>query len=82
MKPSGIMKNLNWYRLIALITFCLTLTTTDAQTHHTDSTVVNEDGSVAFYYANPKARSVKVICDCRLRRETRTIKRKTTIRRR
>ncbi len=75
MKPSGIMKNLNWYRLIALITFCLTLTTTDAQTHHTDSTVVNKDGSVAFYYANPKARSVKVICDCRLRRETRTIKR-------
>lgn len=40
-----------------------------------DSILLNADGSVTFQYRGPEARSVKVYCDCKLRRETITVRR-------
>lgn len=45
-----------------------------AQGFDTPNLVRNADGSVTFLYADEAAMSMKVICDCKLRRETPTIK--------
>ncbi|MCR4965948.1 MAG: hypothetical protein K6A41_09870 [Bacteroidales bacterium] len=37
--------------------------------------VINEDGSVAFSYQDSTAKKVKILCDCRLHRDTKTIRR-------
>ena len=45
-----------------------------AQGFDTPNLVRNADGSVTFLYEDEAAMSMKVICDCKLRRETPTVK--------
>ena len=44
-----------------------------AQVGETPNLVRNEDGSVTFRYEDAKALSMKIICDCELRRKTTTV---------
>ena len=65
------MKNLNKMTLCVLIVLLiLSLTCGNAQESPHDSILLHPDGSVTFLYQNPDAKSVKVYCDCKLRKET------------
>jgi len=65
------MKNLNKMTLCVLIVLLiLSLTCGNAQESPRDSILLHPDGSVTFLYQNPDAKSVKVYCDCKLRKET------------
>lgn len=65
------MKNLNKMTLCVLIVLLiLSLTCGNAQEAPRDSIFLHPDGSVTFLYQNPDAKSVKVYCDCKLRKET------------
>lgn len=65
------MKNLNKMTLCVLIVLLiLSLTCGNAQEAPRDSILLHPDGSVTFLYQNPDAKSVKVYCDCKLRKET------------
>lgn len=65
------MKNLNKMTLCVLIVLLiLSLTCGNAQEPPRDSILLHPDGSVTFLYQNPDAKSVKVYCDCKLRKET------------
>ncbi len=55
---------------ILIILLILSLTCGNAQEPPRDSILLHPDGSVTFLYQNPDAKSVKVYCDCKLRKET------------
>ena len=55
---------------IFIILLILSLTCGNAQEPPRDSIFLHPDGSVTFLYQNPNAKSVKVYCDCKLRKET------------
>ena len=55
---------------IFIILLILSLTCGNAQEPPRDSILLHPDGSVTFLYQNPDAKSVKVYCDCKLRKET------------
>jgi enterochelin esterase family protein len=55
---------------ILIILLILSLTCGNAQEAPRDSIFLHPDGSVTFLYQNPDAKSVKVYCDCKLRKET------------
>ena len=55
---------------IFIILLILSLTCGNAQEAPRDSIFLHPDGSVTFLYQNPDAKSVKVYCDCKLRKET------------
>lgn len=46
-----------------------------AQTPAPESFNIDSTGAVTFRYENPAAKKVKVLCDCRLHRKTKTIRR-------
>lgn len=65
------MKNQNKMTLCVLIVLLiLSLTCGNAQESPRDTILLHPDGSVTFLYQNPDAKSVKVYCDCKLRKET------------
>ena len=65
------MKNLNKMTLcVRIILLILSLTCGNAQESPRDSILLHPDGSVTFLYQNPDAKSVKIYCDCKLRKET------------
>ena len=76
MRPSKIMKNQNKMPIcILIILLILSLTCGNAQEPPRDTILLHSDGSVTFQYKNPDVKSVKVYCDCKLRKETPTIRR-------
>ena len=60
---------------ILIVLLILSLTCGNAQVPPRDSILLRPDGSVTFLYQDPTAKSVKVYCDCNLRKETPTIRR-------
>ena len=60
---------------ILIILLILSLTCGNAQEPPRDSILLRPDGSVTFQYNDTTAKSVKVYCDCKLRKETQTIRR-------
>lgn len=70
------MKNPNKMPIcILIILLILSLTCGNAQEPPRDTILLHSDGSVTFQYNNPNVKSVKVYCDCKLRKETPTIRR-------
>ncbi len=55
---------------VLIVLLILSLTCGNAQESPRDSILLHPDGSVTFLYQNPDAKSVKVYCDCKLRKET------------
>ena len=60
---------------ILIILLILSLTCGNAQEPPRDTILLHPDRSVTFQYKNPDVKSVKVYCDCKLRKETPTIRR-------
>ena len=60
---------------ILIILLILSLTCGNAQESPRDTILLHPDGSVTFLYHDTTAKSVKVYCDCKLRKETPTIRR-------
>lgn len=70
------MKNQNKMPIcILIILLILSLTCGNAQEPPRDTILLHPDRSVTFQYKNPDVKSVKVYCDCKLRKETPTIRR-------
>ena len=70
------MKNQNKMPIcIFIILLILSLTCGNAQEPPRDTILLHPDRSVTFQYKNPDVKSVKVYCDCKLRKETPTIRR-------
>lgn len=70
------MKNQNKMPIcIFIILLILSLTCGNAQEAPRDTILLHPDRSVTFQYKNPDVKSVKVYCDCKLRKETLTIRR-------
>ena len=70
------MKNPNKMPIcILIILLILSLTCGNAQEPPRDTILLHPDRSVTFQYKNPDVKSVKVYCDCKLRKETPTIRR-------
>lgn len=70
------MKNQNKMPIcILIILLILSLTCGNAQEPSRDTILLQPDRSVTFQYKNPDVKSVKVYCDCKLRKETPTIRR-------
>ena len=55
---------------VLIVLLILSLTCGNAQESPRDTILLHPDGSVTFLYQNPDAKSVKVYCDCKLRKET------------
>ena len=62
------------FRSLLLILMVLSLSFAQAQESPSPNVVKNEDGSVTFRFESPAAKSVKVICDCKLHRKVLTVK--------
>lgn len=60
---------------ILIILLILSLTCGNAQESPRDTILLHPDGSVTFQYNDTTVKSVKVYCDCKLRKETLTIRR-------
>ena len=60
---------------ILIILLILSLTCGNAQEPPRDTILLHPDGSVTFQYNDTTVKSVKVYCDCKLRKETLTIRR-------
>ena len=60
---------------ILIILLILSLTCGNAQVPPRDSILLRPDRSVTFLYQDSTAKAVKVYCDCKLRKETPTIRR-------
>ena len=70
------MKNQNKMPIcIFIILLILSLTCGNAQEPPRDTILLHPDRSVTFQYKNPDVKSVKVYCDCKLRKETLTMRR-------
>ena len=70
------MKNQNKMPIcILIILLILSLTCGNAQEAPRDTILLHPDRSVTFQYKDPDVKSVKVYCDCKLRKETPTIRR-------
>lgn len=70
------MKNRNKMPIcILFILIILSLSCGSAQEPPRDTILLHPDRSVTFQYKNPDVKSVKVYCDCKLRKETPTIRR-------
>lgn len=61
-------------RIWVLLFLLLSLSSGQAQDIQRDTILFNTDGSVTFQYRGPETKSVKVRCDCKLRREKTIIK--------
>ena len=76
MKNLQTMKKRSWYKLFILLLLSFTLNNIYPQNDNKyKSLLFNEDGSVTFIYNNPKAKKVKIYCDCRLHIESKSVKR-------
>lgn len=60
--------------LLLLALLRLSLPCARAQESPSSNVVRNQDGSVTFRYEDPVAKSMKIVCDCKLRRETVTVR--------